>query len=209
MIKKLLRWEVLIVAVIVIFFYVNAKKNDALENERDKKIQAEFQLNVDTANSNITQLRNQHSANVEWMNSANLSGDNVSRGFSYYYQNLLVSEGPILVYASLLDVEIIDEEKYLITLAPYLGPFRPFTFVHVEFMLTANRGVIDTFLSQHPNHYGGWFSPKLAVVAIIEKVSSRQLGTDDEVKVAYGKLKGIVDIGDYTVASEVISSRDD
>ena len=95
--KKLLRWEVLVVAVIVIFFYVNAKKNDALENERDKKIQAEFQLNVDTANSNITQLRNQHSANVEWMNSANLSGDNVSRGFSYYYQNLFVSEGPILV----------------------------------------------------------------------------------------------------------------
>jgi hypothetical protein len=207
--KKLLRWEVLVVAVIVIFFYVNAKKNDALENERDKKIQAEFQLNVDTANSNITQLRNQHSANVEWMNSASLSGDNVSGGFSYYYQNLLVSEGPILVYASLLDVEIIDEEKYLITLAPYLGPFRPFEIVHMEFMLTANRGVIDTFLSQHPNHHGGFFSPKLAVVAVIQKVSSRQLGADDKVKVAYGKLKGIVNIGEYDVANEVISSRDD
>lgn len=207
--KKLLRWEVLVVAVIVIFFYVNAKKNDALENERNKKIQAEFQLNVDTANSNITQLRNQHSANVEWMNSASLSGDNVYRGFSYYYQNLLVSEGPILVYASLLDVEIIDEEKYLITLAPYLGPFRPFAVVHMEFMLTANRGVIDTFLSQHPKHHGGLFSPKLAVVAVIEKVSSRQLSADDKVKVAYGKLKGIVNIGEYNVANEVISSRDD
>ena len=206
MIKKLLRWEVLIVAVIVIFFYLKAEKNDALENERDKKIQAEFQLNVNIAKSNISQLRNQHSANVEWMNSASLSGDNVSRGFSHYYQNLLVSEGPVLAYASLLDVEIIDEEKYLITLELY---FSSFVFVDMEFILTANRGVIDTFLSQHPNHYGGWFSPKLAVVAIIEKVSSRQLGTDDEVKVAYGKLKGIVNIGEYDVANEVISSRDD